>query len=160
MDCEGGWDIRKSNKDNIRFSFRLRTSDKRILIQIMQKLKEERYASLFYLEKMKGERTNVGFHNKDFWCLSFQSKKEVVSLASILLNYSQHDEKIKRMKLMLELKDELNWNKVKDKVLKLRAQIKQEHINVLGDVDINEEIKRSNTTITQLESEKSFYTIP
>lgn len=160
MDCEGGWDIRKTNKDNIRFSFRLRTADKRILLRVMEKLKEFGYNPLFYMERKKGTKTNVGKYNKDFWCLALQSKKEAVSLASILLNYSHHNEKIRRMKLMLEIKDEINWSKVSDKVLKLRFQIKEEHITNLIGLDLNDWIGRNDRKVTQSESEKSFYTIP
>ena len=103
--------------------------------------------------------TNVGKYNKDFWCLALQSKNDVVSLASILLNYSYHDEKILRMELLIDIKDEINWSKVSDKVLKLRAQIKQEHIKVLMETGENERIIGSNKEVTRLENKESFYTI-
>lgn len=160
MDCEGTWDTRKTNKDNIKFSFRLRTTDKEILIQIMEKLKELGYKPTLILEKKKGEKTNVGIYNKDFWCLSLQSRKNVVTLASNLVKYTNHNEKFRRINLILEIKTEINWSKVSDKVLKLRAQIKEEHINVLRRSETNEKITADNRGVTQFESKESIYTIP
>ena len=131
MDCEGSWDIRKSNRNNVRISFRIRTSDKKILLQLKKKMKDLGCTPIFHLEKRKGKKTNLGRYNKDFFALLVLKYTDVKRLAKILLPLSNHLEKIRKMGLILEI-DTKNWEKIKHKVLNLREMIKKEHINVLG----------------------------
>jgi hypothetical protein len=134
-DCEATWDIRKSNKNNIRFTFRIRTSDFKILQQLANKLNKENYYATLNLEKEINQLTNLGKYNENFWCLAVQRKKDVVRLASKLLNYSRHYEKIRKMKLITKNSDKMHWNEIQELIIQLRKSIKKEHLKSSDNLD-------------------------
>jgi hypothetical protein len=141
-DCEAGIDIGKNNVNNIRFVFRLRTSDLKILNQIQNKLNEKGIYATLNLEKVKGEKTNFGKHNKDFWCLAVQRKVDVAKLSSLLLKNSKHYEKIRKMKLVLKYFKETSWNKVANEVTKMRKIIHSEVLDSLKNLEFGGENNR------------------
>jgi len=132
MDCEGSWGIGRNNKNNLRFSFRIRTSDKTILVQLLEKLEKFNYKTNFYIEKSKGSTTNKGKLHRDFYCLSLLQRKYVVKIAKKLITLSKHKEKIIKMQLIIGESENKYWDSVRLKVLKLRNEIKKEHIKNFG----------------------------
>jgi len=157
MDCEGTWDTRKTNKNNTRIGFRIRTSDKKILLQLKKRLEEFGYNPTFYLERKRGTKTNIGKHNKDFFALCVLRKSETLSLAQKLLNLSRHFEKIRRMRLILKNGDK-NWNEINTKVLNLRTSIKMEHIDRVGDRVVRSH-ERSNKKTKRIKCEENIYSV-
>lgn len=132
MDCEGSWFVLKTNKNNIRFTFRLMTTDKIILLQLKNRLKKLGYKSIFRLEKTKDTKTSRGISKKDLFALYLLQKKDVNLLATKLLPLSYHYEKIRKMKLILGIKHN-KWDRIQDKLLSLRREINKEKI---GEIDI------------------------
>ncbi|MDI6807292.1 MAG: LAGLIDADG family homing endonuclease [Candidatus Aenigmarchaeota archaeon] len=110
-DSEASWKIIKSHKNAVNFIFYLATEDKEILEQLKEKLIELGFVVHLYLEKKKGTKTNLGVYKKDLYALNIEKKAHVVRLAEILLPLSKHEDKIKRMKLILEIKDK-KWDQI------------------------------------------------
>jgi len=125
MDCEGSWKVLKSHQKHVRFIFKLRTGDLKILKQLKNGLERLNYHPYLYLDKKKGTRANYGIFNQDMFDLSVNRKKEIISLAKKLLPLSKHSEKIRKMNFILNNKHQ-SWNGVQNKWASLRAEIKTE----------------------------------
>jgi len=128
IDCEGSFDIWKSGKNSIAFSFRVATNDKTILDQTKNKLSDKGFNPRLYLFARRGDNATYGTYTKDVYALKLLRKNEIVRLVEILLSSSRHNEKISRMMLMLEIKDAKKWSEVEDSVLKLRKRIKEKRL--------------------------------
>jgi|YelNatPaOPRAMG01_1025707.scaffolds.fasta_scaffold08915_5 predicted DNA-binding protein YlxM (UPF0122 family) len=118
MDCEGSWSIIPDGIHTISFQFSLSTNSKTILKQINGKLNELGFKAHLYLSRKKGDRTNIGIYKKDLYSLVVYRKDDVIRLIEKLLPLTRHPDKIKRMKLILQIKDK-KWNEVKNKVAKV-----------------------------------------
>ena len=125
MDCEGSWKIQKSHQKHIRFMFKIRTGDLKILKQIKKKLEILNYHPYLYLKSKKGVKTSYGMYNKDIFDLTVNRTEEVISLINKLLPLSKHSEKIRKMNFILENKNK-KWNEIQKKWVKLRNEIKKE----------------------------------
>lgn len=127
-DAEGCWMIRKSHRDGIAFAFEIQTEDRDILEQISLKLRSDGYHPTFGLELEKGTplKRSKGTLNRDLYYLRLLRRVEVLSLAEKLLPYSQHEEKIRKMQLMLKIENERSWMRVKNEIEALREEIKEE----------------------------------
>lgn len=125
MDCEGSWKIQKSHRKHIRFMFKIRTGDLKILRQIKERLEILNYHPYLYLESKKGAKTSYGMYNQDIFDLTVNRTKEVMSLVNKLLPLSKHSEKIRKMNFILKNKNR-KWNEIQKKWIKLRDEIKKE----------------------------------
>ncbi len=125
MDCEGTWKVQKSHQRHVRFMFKIRTGDLKILRQTKKKLKMLGYHSYLYLDTKKGTKGPGGPFNFDIFDLTINCKKEIISLVNRLLPLSKHSEKIRKMKFILENKNK-RWSEIQEKWLKLRGEIKKE----------------------------------
>lgn len=127
MDCEGSWKIQKSHQKHIRFMFKIKTGDLKILKQIKERLEILNYHSYLYLESKKGTKTksSYGVCNRDIFDLSINRKEEIISLVNKLLPLSKHSEKIRKMNFILENRKK-EWNEIEKKWNKLRNKIKGE----------------------------------
>lgn len=125
MDCEGNWEIACSNENDVRFMFRIRSYDKMILEQIRSKLKNLGFKINFFLDKKQGSHTTFGKLKKDFYGIRIYRKTDVIKLANTLLPLSHHLDKIRKMKFILENKDE-KWDEIKDNIAILRNKIRKE----------------------------------
>ena len=125
MDCEGSWKIQKSHQKHIRFMFKIRTGDLKILKQIKKKLEILNYHPYLYLKSKKGVKTSYGMYNQDIFDLTVNRTEEVISLINKLLPLSKHSEKIRKMNFILENKNK-KWNEIQKKWVKLRNEIKKE----------------------------------
>jgi len=125
MDCEGSWKIQKSHQKHIRFMFKIRTGDLKILKQIKKKLEILNYHPYLYLKSKKGVKTSYGMYNQDIFDLTVNRTEEVISLINKLLPLSKHSEKIRKMNFILENKNK-RWNEIQKKWTKLRGEIKKE----------------------------------
>ncbi|MBU3918462.1 hypothetical protein KKC63_00935 [Patescibacteria group bacterium] len=125
MDCEGSWKVQKSHQKHIRFMFKIKTGDLKILKQIKKKLEMLNYHAYLYLEKEKGTKSSYGSYNQDIFDLSINRKEEIVSLINKLLPLSKHSEKTRKMNFILKYKNK-KWNSVEEPWNKLREEIKSE----------------------------------
>jgi len=125
MDCEGSWRIQKSHQKHVRFMFNIATGDSKILKQIKKGLETLSYHPYLYLDKEKGSRTSYGVYNQDVFELTLNRKEEIMSLINKLLPLSNHSEKIRKMKFILENKNK-KWSEIEEKWIKLRDEIKKE----------------------------------
>jgi len=104
IDAEGSWIIARHKikkweiKDRI---FSLGSCDETILRQIHQKLLELGFKSHLYLAKKKGTRTQLGEYHFDFYRISLYGK-DVEKLAGIILPFSQHEDKQKKISEIIE----------------------------------------------------------
>ncbi|MCX6706665.1 MAG: hypothetical protein NT001_00815 [Candidatus Woesearchaeota archaeon] len=125
VDCEGNWHLSKSHDKHLRFTFRLRTSDKEILENIKSKFEYFGLKPIFYIERKKGEFLGYGAYTNDFYALILNKKSDVVRLIEYLLPLSRHSEKVRKMEFMLEnRKNSFKWPI--DKWNNLRKEIKKE----------------------------------
>jgi len=94
-DSEGSWIITQHRKYNGKWKdlvFSLGTCDKKILIQIQEKLKKLGFNSHFYLVRKKGIYDSR-ICNFDLYRIMIMNHKDVVRLAEILLPLSLHGDK-------------------------------------------------------------------
>lgn len=129
MDSEGSWVITKSNENDIRFIFRIRTYDKVILKQIKEKLDKLNIKSYFYIDKKKGDYTTFGKLKKDFYGVRIYRINDILKLIKMLLPLSHHKEKILKMNFILENKNK-KWEEIKDSLLNLRKIIRNEVVKL------------------------------
>mgnify|MGYP001588495414 FL=1 len=125
MDCEGSWKVQKNHQRHVRFMFKIRTGDLRILKQIKKGLEMYDYHPYLYLQKEKGSKTSYGTYNQDMFDLTLNAKKEVLSLANKLLHLSKHSEKMRKMNFVLKNKNK-GWDEIQRKWAKLKDEIKKE----------------------------------
>ena len=120
MDCEGCWMISKSHKKFARFIFKLSSGDYDILLQLKEKLISLGYSPLLYISREKGTNSPYGKNNQDHYTLILNRKDEIITLVPFLLKYSRHDEKIIKMKFILNHRDSLwkdlesGWNEIRE----------------------------------------------
>jgi len=122
-DAEGSFDIYENTDNTISFHFSVASNDKIILKQIFNKLQGKGFSCGFYLRHKRGQKATYGIFSKNIYSVRVFRKKDVLRLIGILIKLSKHEEKIKRMKLVLNLRNETKWDEVKDKVLNLRKEI-------------------------------------
>ncbi|MBU1120930.1 hypothetical protein KJ660_03570, partial [Candidatus Micrarchaeota archaeon] len=143
MDCEGSWDVIKSHKNSVRFCFRMKTGDSKILGQFKKKLEDKNYNPRMYFYAKKGRRTLYGTYKKDIYDLTLYRKKEVISIIKKLLPLSKHSEKIRRMNFIL-INQNRKWNEIEGGLNKLRKEIKMELLKNQSNTNIEAKI---NATI-------------
>jgi len=127
-DCEATWTIIKRGHDNIRFSFRIFSGDKKILEQIKSELEFLGFRPILFLEAKKGYRKTFGKYNKNMFSLRILYQEDVIKLANILMNLSKHQEKIYKMQLILDNKDS-KWDEIENRIIKFRKTIKESRLN-------------------------------
>lgn len=125
MDCEGSWKIQRSHQKHIRFIFKIRTEDFKILKQIKKGLREMKYHPYLYLDKKKGTIANYGTFKHDVFDLTINCKEEIISLIKKLIPLSKHSEKIRKMNFILKSRHK-KWNEIEAGWIGLRAEIKTE----------------------------------
>jgi len=127
-DAEGCWMIRKSHWDGITFAFEIQSEDRDTLEQISLKLRCDGYHPTFGLELEKGTslKRSKRVLNEDLYHLRLLRRDEVLSLAKKLLPYSQHQEKIRKIQLMLKIRNERSWIGMKNELETLRGETKEE----------------------------------
>ncbi len=122
MDCEGTWNVMKSHEKHVRFIFKIKTCDKKILQQIRERLFFENYTTQLYLDREKGTKGIYGALRNDMYNLTLYRKNDVLSLVNIILPLSKHSEKTRKMKFILKNKDKLwdgvetGWNRIKEEI--------------------------------------------
>lgn len=126
MDSDGSWKIEKANKNNLRFRFKLATYERQVLMQIKRKLEAFNLYTCFFLDRKKGQKTNYGSYHRNLYALRINQRNDVLRLVRFLMPYSKHTEKIRKMSLILEIKNEMKWIRVKKKVVALSEEIETE----------------------------------
>lgn len=124
IDCEGNWHLSKSHEKHLRFTLRIRTSDKLILEDFKEKLEELNYHPLLNIEHEKGKFLGYGRYTNDFYGLIMNRQNEVLEIIRHILPLSKHGERIKKMSFMLknngkEYNEAINeWNNIKKEIKK------------------------------------------
>ena len=119
-DAEGCWMIGKSHENKISRIFEIQSQDFEILKQIKSRLIENDFNPTFGL---KNEANGVSL-NKNLYYVRLCKRDEILSLAEKLIHYSQHEEKLEKLRLILKTKSQNNWEDIKYKVENLRNEIK------------------------------------
>lgn len=124
VDSEGSWRMFKSHEKWIRYSFQIKSQDKEILQQIFSKLNEIGYKTNIYLDKKAGVDERGKKSNADTYGIIVYQAKDVFKLASEMLLFSKHQEKIDKMNLLLGSRGK-TWEQVEKDLIKFRNKIKQ-----------------------------------
>jgi hypothetical protein len=127
IDAEGCFEIIKNGKNAVSFRFSVVTTDEFILKQIKSGLEKNNLKPYFSLKRRKGFKSSYGKYNKNLYGVGLRRKSDTIDLVHKILPFSQHSEKIRKMKLILNNKDK-TWDEIENKVLKLRNEIKLEHL--------------------------------
>jgi len=127
-DAEGSFDIYENTDNTISFHFSVASNDKIILKQIFDKLKSKGFSTGFYLHSKKGQKATYGTFSKNIYAVRVFRKNDVLKLVKILKKYSKHDEKMKRMALILSLEKKTRWNEIQNRVLTLRKKIRKSRL--------------------------------
>jgi hypothetical protein len=137
VDSEGRIGVYRK-KDAIALTFRIASEDEKILRGAYNKLKELGYHPILYVEIEREKATRHYKCNKDFWCLEICYKKDILKLLKSLP--IRHSEKVRKRELILQVANLTRWNDVKDQVLKLRKEIREEVLRCIREAE--EEYKR------------------
>jgi hypothetical protein len=114
-DAEGYWKICK-HKVWIEFRFEIETQDRAILKQIFACLRDCGYHPRFYVVKRKGKRCGKLILRKPMYRLSLARRDEVIELARTLLPFTKHEEKRRKMQLVLGARKMKYWTEVKNEI--------------------------------------------
>lgn len=127
-DCEGSWIVSHSHDKYIQTLFVVRNTDYKLLKQIERGLEEIGYHPELVIETKKDSRGGIWQlrATKDCFKLTIYRRDEVALLAKKLLPYSQHKEKIIKMKLLTQIANETQWPKIKNKVIAIKRKINAE----------------------------------
>lgn len=142
-DCEGNWHLTKSHEIHTRFTFRLRTSDKKILENIKSKLESLGYSPNLNIERAKGTISGYGVYSNDFYSLIIGKKEEVIRLIQNLLPHSKHNERITKMNYILTNKYKnfanfiIGWDNLVSELKKEKITYKNNGTNTNVIVDNN-----------------------
>jgi hypothetical protein len=112
-DSEGCWCI-YSDKGHASFAFVIESQDKSILISLVSALKKRGLHPLFYQNVGRGKAR-----------LELRRRSEVIGLASQLIPFSRHREKIAKMSVILRA-DGKSWEELQTEVDNLRDSVKRE----------------------------------
>jgi len=129
-DAEGYWGIYRKNHGNgiyskkMKVRFQILSGDKIVLNQLYKKLKEFGFHPNFLLSCKSGYHKS----NKDLYVLILNYPEEVHQLAKILYNYSKHEEKIWKIKFIIQNLNK-DWDEIKNKVERFRKMVKDTRFN-------------------------------
>lgn len=124
-DAEGSWIIRP-RRGNVGFSFVLSTYDYEILSQINSKLRLLGFRSHLYLAAEAGKIMNYGRCARTLYAIVICARRDVIRLACILSQFSRHDEKLEKMRLMIEYGGVKRWGSIEGKVEALQQLVQRD----------------------------------
>jgi len=131
-DSDGCWSA--SEKDGrTTFSFDITSSSQTLLVKLSSRLEEVGYHSHVYLSRAMGTvklvegrwGTKRIILTKNTWTLVMKRKEDVKRLAREVMPYSKHKEKISKMRLFLDAKND-DWAQMGPKIDALRTRIRAE----------------------------------
>ncbi len=126
-DSEGSWKILKSHKNGVRFVFQLCSQDRKILKQIVRKLRQMNYRVNIYLDTRAGIDKRGKKNNLDMYRVMVYQTKSVLDLITILLPLSRHQEKIDMMHLIMNSVNK-KWSDIETEIKILKNRIKSSRI--------------------------------
>ena len=147
-DSDGCWSASK-RRGPTGFNFDITSSNHVLLIGLASALEKEDYHPHMYLSQKKGtvklakgpEESRWITLTKDVWRLIMSRKDEVKRLAHQLLPYSRHQEKIAKMKLFLDNRNE-DWAEMRPRFEKLRRGIRLETRQTISRAEIEYKARR------------------
>jgi hypothetical protein len=141
-DSDGTWAI---TRDNLKTAcgFILSSENKSLLDDLKQKLRKNCFHASVYLDKPKGTTKILSGVTgdkeirltMDMWRLEIHRREEVRALARQVLPFSLHREKIRKMCLILDEKNE-EWSSMAPKIEELRHDIEQDTKNCISRAEI------------------------
>jgi len=131
-DSDGCWSVSVKRGKTV-FSFDITSGNHEMLMKVATALGREGYHPYVYLSRRKGTIKTVKSHDgsrlitlkEDTWDLVMRRKEDVKLSAGNILPYSRHAEKIAKMKLILEGRNE-DWKEMGPRFEELRQHIHQE----------------------------------
>ena len=135
-DAEGCWKMVKRKKGYIEFRFDLETQDVGILEQIATNLKQYGFTPKLHRVKRKGKKIGCFVLKKDMYRLSLCKRKEVIRLGMLLLPFVKHSEKKRKIELLIAAKNKKRYEEIKNKLIKLKNQIRKEVLKCVEEARI------------------------
>lgn len=124
-DAEGCWSIFRT-RQYVGQIFVITTSDENILLQLNNGLIKRGFNSHLYRLNVAGKIRGYGKCTRNIYTLEIYARKDVCRLARILLHLSHHDEKIRKMQLILKCRRVKYWKDIESDVVELRQQVRRE----------------------------------
>lgn len=128
-DSEGSWKMLKSHANSVRLIFQIASQDKEVLDQLVTGLKKMGFTPHIYLTDRAGITKYGAKNNKDMYRIMVYRTPDVIKLAKIILPLSRHQEKIDRIKLILNSQGK-TWNEICGDLLALREKIKGARLQI------------------------------
>jgi transposase-like protein len=105
VDAEGSWIITEHKIKKWKYKdpmFSIKSCDKAVLHQIHQKLRELGFKAHIRLERKAGTSTQLGKYHSDLYRVVIYGK-DVAKLARVILPFSHHEDKQKKIRKIIEL---------------------------------------------------------
>lgn len=141
-DSDCNWSVHDS-KGKTHYTFGITSANHELLAEVKIALGKEGYHTLLAITREKGtvkvmrgpKETRQITLTKDTWALVINSKEEVMRLARMILPLSRHREKISRMCLVLDEKNE-GWAIMAPKIDALRRDVKADTVKTINRAEI------------------------
>lgn len=125
-DAEGNWQPTKNHEDGVQFSFRIFSTDVKLLGAIAAELQKRGFSCSLRLKERAGSRIRPIKLKRDYWLLRISKRAEVIMLAKKLLRYSLHSEKKRKMRLFVNCQSVRSWTQFEKMWRPLQFSIKKE----------------------------------
>ena len=122
IDAEGCWKIAPNHHVQISFGLVICSEDLELLTAIKERLEKDGYHISFGINRRKSRFD----YTRPLYELCVNRRGEVISLIDRILPLSRHREKIEKMKLIVEMKNETSWSTISEKVKSFRRRLKKE----------------------------------
>ena len=141
-DSDGSWSL-VGDKGKAKCSFSIVSESRVLLEEVKKSLEKECFHTYLYLSRREGtekvlrgaSQTRQIKLSTDMWNLEIHRREEVRVLARRLLPFSRHREKVRKMCLVLDERNE-GWDAMAPKVEALRRSIREETANTIRRAEI------------------------
>jgi hypothetical protein len=109
-DAEGNWQASRLGKARVHREFRIFSTNKDLLSAVADQLTSRGFSCYVRLKERAGSKPQAVPLKKDYWLLSITTRNDVIRLATLLLRYSLHPEKVDRMKFIIDYGASRDWS--------------------------------------------------
>ncbi len=125
-DAEGNWQPTQNHEDDVQFSFRIFSTDIKLLGIIAAELHKRGFTCSLRMKERAGSRIRPIPLKRDYWLLRISKRPDVIRLAKELLRYSLHSEKKRKMRLFVRCQSVRSWTNFEKVWRPLQFSIKKE----------------------------------
>jgi len=151
-DSDGSWTL-VGDKGKAKCSFSIVSESRVLLEEVKKALEKECFHTYLYLSRKKGtakvlrgvSQTRQIKLSTDVWNLEIHRREEVRVLARRLLPFSRHREKVMKICLVLDERNE-RWDAMAPKVEALRRSIREETANTIRRAEIEYKARHGEPT--------------